>query len=306
MAENRRHKTLQPQWPLPGDEYMLYQMLVGGWPLDLRRDDAAGIEALHQRLRQWWIKALREAKQLSSWGEPNAAYEQACLEFLAKLLDPAQSGDFLAQLTAFADAIAPAGAVNGLSQTVLKLTAPGIPDIYQGCELWDFSFVDPDNRRPVDYRRRRALLEADTPLPELLRDWRSGAVKQHLIARLLQVRQRCPDLFTRGDYLPLDVEGDLARHVFAFTRSWHDQMLLVATVRLPTLLAAGRPNVEAQLWGDTALQPPEPPRLDARWTNVLTGATVGGSLLTCAELFAQLPCAVLTAGAQPPNHPPAP
>lgn len=304
MAENRRHKTLQPQWPLPGDEYMLYQMLVGGWPLALRHDDAEGVEALHQRLRQWWIKALREAKQLSSWGEPNAAYEQACLEFLAKLLDPAQAGDFLAQLSAFAAAIAPAGAVNSLSQTALKLTAPGIPDIYQGCELWDFSFVDPDNRRPVDYQRRRQLLAVEAPLPELLRDWHSGAVKQHLIARLLQLRRGCPELFTRGDYLPLDAEGDLARHVFAFIRSWRDRLLLVATVRLPALLATTGPNVEVSAWGDTAVLLPELPGADTRWRNVLTGEAAGGAVLPCATLFAQLPCAVLIASDPPANQKP--
>lgn len=277
-----------PHWPLPGDEYMLYQMLVGGWPLALAPDDRDGLGQLCERLQQWWRKALREAKQLSSWGMPNLAYEEACLAFLQKLLDPAISPQFLAELTAFARALAPAGLLNGLAQTLLKLTAPGVPDIYQGCELWDFSFVDPDNRRPVDYTVCAALLDAGAT-PDDTADWMRGAIKQQLIARVLQCRREFPELFARGSYAPLRVEGPQAAHVFAFERRWRRQRLVVIATRLPLPLLHDDTLPPALRWRDTAVMLPAA----AGWRDLLGSGPLQNFRVTCAELLSRWPCALL-------------
>ena len=253
METNRRHKSFGQ--PLQADEYMLYQMLIGGWPLSLDTQDVSGLQELRNRLQQWRIKALREAKQLSSWSSPNLDYEQSCHLFLRNLFDSGQAPHFLEEVADFAHHIAPAGIVNSLSQTLLKLTTPGVPDIYQGCELWDFSFVDPDNRRPVDYAQRNRLLDSCAASNQ---DWRSGAIKQHLIARLLDLRKAHPELFLFGSYQPLEITGNLANHVFAFARQWRRITLIVATVRLPATLVLDRPHVDPGIWGNTQLHFPPP------------------------------------------------
>src|SRR5690606_22943768 len=142
--------------PSPNDEYFLYQTLVGSWPLgELHQGER---DAYRERIETYLTKAVREAKVHSTWLSPNEPYERALLAFAGALLDPEQSAEFLADLTDFLGRVVPVGLLNGLAQTVLKLTVPGIPDIYQGSELWNFALVDPDNRRPVDYDRRRELL----------------------------------------------------------------------------------------------------------------------------------------------------
>lgn len=301
ISLNAKHKNPQQPWPLIADEYMLYQMLVGGWPLDLKPYDPVGLRDLCERLQQWWQKALREAKQISSWATPNRDYESACAQFLTHLLDPAFSQGFIDDLAAFALSIAPAGAVNGISQTLLKLTSPGIPDIYQGGELWDFSFVDPDNRRPVDYTHRRRLLESKTT--NALQDWQSGAIKQQIIQRTLHVRRDYPELFARGQYKPLVATGELANHVFAFERRWRKQRLIVATLRLPTDLVCGNRILPASTgWGDTAVVLTESHFSQAmagktdkkKWHSVMGDRPmISAEKFFCAELFADFPCALL-------------
>ncbi|MDB6060799.1 MAG: treY [Verrucomicrobiaceae bacterium] len=294
--------TATPQWPLGADEYMLYQMLVGAWPLDLAADDKSALQQLAERLQQWWLKALREAKQLSSWGEPNADYEEACQNFLNDVLDPSKSYNFLTQLSEFTNSIAAAGAVNGLSQTLIKLTAPGIPDIYQGCELWDFSLVDPDNRRPVDYTQRANLLAADSSIASMQSTWRSGAIKQFLIKKLLKLREENRALFLRGDYQALTVTGALAKHVFAFKRTWEGQTLIVAGLRLPAGLSiADSPIVDSDRWGDTELSfhnistATDTTPAVKKWLNIFS--SINHAILTssidCKTLFSEQPFAVL-------------
>lgn len=284
METNRRHKSFGQ--PLQADEYMLYQMLIGGWPLSLDTQDVSGLQELRNRLQQWWIKALREAKQLSSWSSPNLDYEQSCQLFLRNLFDARQAPHFLEEVADFAYHIAPAGVVNSLSQTLLKLTTPGVPDIYQGCELWDFSFVDPDNRRPVDYAQRHRLLDSSASN----QDWRSGAIKQHLIAPLLDLRKAHPELFLFGSYKPLEVTGNRANHVFAFARQWRRITLIVATVRLPATLVQDRPLVDPGIWGDTQLHFP-PPEGDSVKQTVHWKDCDSTSIFP--EIITALPCATL-------------
>ncbi|MDB5986359.1 MAG: treY, partial [Nevskia sp.] len=281
------------------DEYILYQMLVGAWPLNLQADDAEGLQDLSERLAAWQEKAVREAKRRSGWIEPNLAYELACKEFLQALLDPARAPGFLRELQAFVERIAVAGAVNSFTQTLLRLTTPGVPDLYQGTELWDFSLVDPDNRRPVDFAARAAALAEQLPLSTLLEGWRDGRFKQRLIAQTLRARAAAPELFARGVYLPLKVRGTAAAHVLGFVRAHGDRALLVATSLYPSALLgdAAMPAIPPQRWADTVLLMP-PHLRQRRWHNVLTDAALepSGAELRIAQLFAELPVAILVGG----------
>jgi (1->4)-alpha-D-glucan 1-alpha-D-glucosylmutase len=216
--------------PDPGDEIMLYQMIVGAWPLELDASDSAGIGQFVERLAGWQQKALREAKLRTDWTEPNVEYEKTALEFLQRLFEP-RSG-FLALARPFIDLIAPAGALNGLSQAVLKMTVPGMPDFFQGTEFWDFSLVDPDNRRPVDYAKRRAALAEETVAPHLLDTWRNGRVKQAVIRTLLTLRRQNEALFACGSYVKLDVHGPSCDRVIAYARIHAGAALVVVVPRL--------------------------------------------------------------------------
>ena len=214
--------------PSPADQYMLYQSLVGAWPLELQPDDAAGLGAFAARIAQWQRKALREAKRRSRWTRPNEPYEDACDAFLARLLRPGQG--FARSLHGFVNRIAAAGAANSLAQTVLKLTTPGIPDIYQGTEFWDFSLVDPDNRRAVDFHARQAALADQATLEHLIDGWRDGRLKQYVIHRLLDLRARRPGLFVGASYRSLGAEG-AAAHLLAFERGVGAERLVVLVAR---------------------------------------------------------------------------
>ncbi|WP_395607248.1 malto-oligosyltrehalose synthase [Pseudomonas sp. B22129] len=238
--------------PSAGDELILYQVLLGSWPLD------ANLEGYQQRLWQWQQKALREAKLHSSWSAPNETYEQGVEAFLSRLLLSEEGRALRTAIGAAAQAIAPAGALNGLAQTLLRLTVPGVPDLYQGDEFWDFSLVDPDNRRPVDFNARQQALNTAPDVGELLPHWRDGRIKQALIAQVLAVRTADPELFRSGSYTPLEVTGQHADHVVAFCREHQGKHLLVVVPRLPhRLLENGDlPHIDAQVWGDTRVKLP--------------------------------------------------
>ncbi|TYK56204.1 malto-oligosyltrehalose synthase [Pseudomonas synxantha] len=240
--------------PSAGDELILYQVLLGSWPLEHNPD----FEAYQQRLWQWQQKALREAKLQSSWSAPNEAYEQGVERFLKRLL-LSEAGQALRDaLDSAAQAIAPSGALNSLAQTLLHLTVPGVPDVYQGDEFWDFSLVDPDNRRPVDFDARQRALDTPPDIGELLFNWRDGRIKQALIAQVLNARRACPELFRKGSYTPLEVVGRHAERVVAFYREHQGQQLLVVVPRWPyPLLENGVfPHINAQVWGDTRVKLP--------------------------------------------------
>ena len=244
--------------PSAGDELILYQVLLGSWPLDLHLDDRAALEAYQQRLWQWQQKALREAKLQSSWSAPNEAYEQGVETFLTRLLLSDAGRALRTAIGAAAQAIAPAGALNGLAQSLLRVTVPGVPDLYQGNEFWDFSLVDPDNRRPVDFNARQHALATPPDIGKLLFNWRDGRIKQALIAQVLALRKAHPELFHRGSYTPLDVVGRHAEHVVAFCREYQGKRALVVVPRWPyRLLENGvHPQVNARVWGDTRVKLP--------------------------------------------------
>ena len=233
------------------DEQILYQTLAGAWPLEPMNDKAR--ENFHQRLAQWWRKALREAKRHSNWITPNTRYEEGCLSFLAAILSLAE---FREQLTAFVDSIAAAGALNSLTQTFLRLTTPGVPDLYQGCEFWDFSLADPDNRRTVDYTARREALQSAHGVHAVFSAWRDGRVKQQLIAQLLRHRAEMPAVYATADYRPLAVRGEHSARVIAFERRCENQRLVCIASRWPLSLAVElkQPRLDPLLWQDAAIE----------------------------------------------------
>ncbi len=231
-----------------GDADMLHQTIVGAWPLTLTRDDAGGLSAFAERLAGWQRKALREAKLRSSWASPDAAYEAAAEAYLRSLLVPGTV--FADEAAALVAELTPAGCAKGLVQTALRCTVPGVPDLFQGREFWDFSLVDPDNRRPVDYAARIAALDGGA------HDWRSGAVNQRLIADLLALRRADPALFGDGAYEPLTLSGARARDAIAFRRRHGDRTLLVlAAVHTVDVRAEGDALLLPEgWWGDTAIE----------------------------------------------------
>lgn len=307
--ESARDVLMSKAMPDAADEYMLYQMLVGAWPLQLSVADTAGLQQLAERVAAWQLKAVREAKRHTSWAQPDEAYEQACGSFLNAILDPQRAPNFLCNLQRFVQRIAPAGAVNALAQTALRLTTPGVPDLYQGCEYWDFSLVDPDNRRAVDFAQRAATLPtAPSPelLAQLLHNWRDGRIKQYLIWRCLALRQSAPALFTQGAFISLEnipfetgsgkaaavakgssEEG--ARHCVAFLRRHRRQALLVVVPRF----CSGLVRDEALRIDAARL-----PSLQLRdlptgpWRCALSGAVRAMPQVSALELLGKAPLAI--------------
>ncbi|MCY1396376.1 Maltooligosyl trehalose synthase [compost metagenome] len=241
--------------PSGGDEAILYQCLLGAWPMDLAPDDAPGLDAFHQRIAQWQRKALREARLRSDWSAPDEPYENACAAFVHALLLDAAGLPLRRALAEAANSLMPAGALNSLAQALLRYSVPGVPDLYQGCDFWDFSLVDPDNRRQPDFAARSRALQEGEPMPALLAAWRDGRIKQALIARALGLRKRHPALFREGDYQPLQLRGEQAGRLLAFARSHAGRSLLVVVPRLAAGLLGDQPlpQVPAQRWGDTEL-----------------------------------------------------
>lgn len=273
--QNRRHKSEVNDKPAPSenDEYLFYQTLVGAWPVELMGPDEPDpniLDRLRDRMSEYMLKAVREAKVHSSWTNQDAAYEQALTSFVERALDGRGRNLFVETLWPFARQVALAGVVNSLAQTTLKLTAPGVPDIYQGCELWDLSLVDPDNRRPVDFSKRAAMLNElrqrwddspgkDTLLSELLTDWPNGSAKMFVVWRLLQLRRELAELFELGGYQPVEVEGPCAGHLCAFLRQHRENAILVV---VPRLIMRFKPQdmiwpIDAPEWSETTLRLPE-------------------------------------------------
>ncbi len=273
--------------PNPADEIMLYQTLVSAWPVGLSADNAEAIKAFAERVAGWQMKSIREAKLLSEWAAPNPDYEGACEEFLYNTLDP--SRPILTDIVAFASRLNFPGTINGLSQTLLRLTAPGMPDLYQGTEFWDQSLVDPDNRRPVDYSARAHTLGTETPAARL-QHWQDGAVKQAVVTRLLKLRAELPALFGKGSYTKLEAEGPAAAHVLAFARKHEGRTIAAAVTRLSASLLgeAELPLVPASAWENTTLAVPRAGAADA-----LSGQSFPMQRVAVAKLFSTLPVALL-------------
>jgi (1->4)-alpha-D-glucan 1-alpha-D-glucosylmutase len=279
--------------PSPNDEYAIYQTLLGAWPAN------GELDAFRERVKGTVLKSIREAKRRTSWSNPNEAYESACLRFVERLLEADRPNPFLDDFLGFQKRVAGIGVLNSLSQLVVTLTAPGVPDTYQGCDLWDFNMVDPDNRRPLDFElRQRLLTETREAAPrDLLRDgvanWQDGKVKLAIAAALLRCRRDHADLFRQGSYEPLIVDGPLAHHVIAFRRSHDAESCVVIAGRLFVPMLGERTSYDsAAIWRDARVTLPDPP---STLTNVLTGATVSGSALQLSEVLADAPVAVLLA-----------
>jgi (1->4)-alpha-D-glucan 1-alpha-D-glucosylmutase len=211
--------------PTTNHEYMLYQTLIGAWPFE--PIDGAFIE----RIQAYAIKAAREGKRSTSWTDPQESYEKRLTEFAGNILDRERSAAFIESITGFARRTSLLGALNSLSQLTLKLTLPGVPDFYQGTELWDLSLVDPDNRRPVDFDQRRTLVSEASDWPELVAHWHDGRIKMQLMRRLLDIRHDFAALFRDGGYTPLAFEGADADRVIGFTRTHKRRHLLVIVGR---------------------------------------------------------------------------
>jgi (1->4)-alpha-D-glucan 1-alpha-D-glucosylmutase len=281
---NRRLRTTIDDIAAPSknDEYLLYQTLLGAWPLG--QLDEAALGELRARIQQYMQKAVREAKVHTSWINPNPDYEAALAAFIDGLLTPLSPNPFLQDFLLAQAHVARYGCLNSLSQILLKLTSPGVPDLYQGTELWDFSLVDPDNRRPVDYGRRAAMLKsliddfrkARDPARAartLLDNWTDGRVKLWLIWRILAWRARHAEWFETVSYLPVAVRGLRRMHICSFARAHRDGWLLSIAPRLCVELTNGRTGwpLGETVWQDTTLV--LPPGAPSAWKNVLTGTS---------------------------------
>ena len=281
--------------PGPTVEAMLYQTLVGCWPPDLDPGDEAGVHALAERVARWLLKALREAKLRTNWLSPDETYESECQAFLFDILAPQRRDGFLQALAEFVARVAPVGALNTLLQTVLRLTSPGVPDLYQGTELWDFSLVDPDNRRPVDYAARAAALDEQAPAAKL-KDWRNAQVKLATVHRLLALRARAPELLREGDYLPLTVSGAQASHVIAFARHHGNAWAVVIGTRLAAgLLDGDTPLVAPERWEGTTVELPKGCAQATLhdWLSDATHTVREGGTLALRDILSAMPVAVL-------------
>lgn len=316
--------------PDTNEEYFLYQTLVGAWPLPGASHPTQGVageqtapeasqgfaltreqrKEFLSRIQQYMFKAVHEAKINVSWVNQNAEYSKSLATFVEKLLTPgtpAKPNSFLRQIERFAPAVAYFGVMNSIAATVLKLAAPGVPDVYQGQEMFDFSLVDPDNRRPVDYKLRKeyldrfaALDEASVPefCREMLAQWFDGRTKLWAVTRTLHERRNASELFQKGDYSGLAASGEHARHAFAYLRYYHGQAAVVAVPRFAYSLMKGKmqPPIGAA-WGDTKLIIGDD--LAGRTLrNALTGETVsvaGDGTLLCSEVFRSFPAALLLA-----------
>lgn len=294
--------------PANNDEYLLYQTLIGTWPLEAL--DESGCKAYCERIERYMLKAVREAKVHTSWINPNSAYEEVLVAFVKALFEHPEKSFFVADFQPFQRRIAYLGLFNSLSQTLLKLTAPGVPDLYQGSELWDFSLVDPDNRRPVDYAHRETLLRALQELDassgerrsacvqELLDAWEDGRIKLYVICKALSLRTQHPALFRAGDYLSLEAKGEKAEHVCAFARRYQDLEAIVVVPRLLARLLAkdAAAPLGSSVWGDTCVQIEHP----KPYVNAFTGEVISPRgepeppHLPIAAVLASFPVALLT------------
>ncbi|HEV2992024.1 MAG TPA: malto-oligosyltrehalose synthase [Candidatus Angelobacter sp.] len=307
---NRTRKRALPDGrtaPDLNEEYFLYQTLVGTWTFDLGNETARA--AYTERIKQYMNKAVHEAKVNLSWINDDPIYVDYLQQFVEKILSPGtqkRPNSFLDQLQAIMPSIALFGAINSLAQRLLMIGSPGNPDIYQGTEVWDFSLVDPDNRRPVNYELRKRMLneldrraeQKDLPglCAELLKDYADGRIKLWTTMQALRFRREHRELFQAGAYTPLHAIGPKHDHVVAFAREQRNQIAIIAVPRLSYTLAAGalRPPI-GDLWEGTELHVPS--RTAEFVENIFTGErarVTAGRTLLCREIFAHFPVALLT------------
>jgi (1->4)-alpha-D-glucan 1-alpha-D-glucosylmutase len=293
------------------DEYLFYQALLGAWPAGL---DGPPEPTFVDRMRAYMQKAVKEAKVHTSWINPSAAYDDAVAGFVDRALTGASAPAFLRMFLPFAHHLASLGAVNSLAQLVLKIASPGVPDFFQGTELWDLTLVDPDNRRSVDFAQRAAWLGEMAPLfgecpsaavilpalADMLVHWQDGRIKLYCTAAGLHLRSRHADVFLTGDYLPLPPLGEGAEHVTAFARHRHRRAVVAIAPRLVASLYESRSPLTPtpDLWRDLAIGLPGDLG-SLRYRNVLTGELVsvgeraGHPMMLVAEVLGRVPAALL-------------
>jgi (1->4)-alpha-D-glucan 1-alpha-D-glucosylmutase len=289
--------------PDANEEYLFYQTLVGAWPLGNAPDDQ-----FTRRMQRYMNKAVHEAKVNLSWVNDNPEYVAALQEFIARILSPGSAGKrnpFPQRVEEFMRIVAFFGALNSLAQLLLKIASPGVPDFYQGNELWEFRLVDPDNRRPVDFALRQRLLQdllrqaEDGRLAELCSDllanYQDGRIKMWVTMRAMNFRRQHPELFGAGSYIPLAAGNEKQEHVVAFARAHEDHVAVVAVPRFSYTLMRGRvqPPI-GEAWGNAELQLPTEV-VGMRLLNLFTGETfpANGHALPCRDLFARFPVALL-------------
>ena len=285
--QNAPHLVIDGEMRAPSApfEYMLYQTLLGAWPSG-ERDDS-----FQERMQAYALKAAREGKQETSWLNPNEAYEAGLRTFLTRILDRSVSAEFLTSLETLVQRVSRLGALNSLSQITLKATIPGVPDFYQGTEFWDLSLVDPDNRRPVDFKARAAVLASmDAPDWEsLVQNWSDGHLKLAWTRRLLKLRTELADVFAYGDYEPLEISGPHRDHVIAFARRRGRDAAIVAVAKSFAAFSQGGriwPRAEAF---DGALG------VNGYAVEGLSGGEANAAEVRLSALFRHLPAAVLKA-----------
>ncbi len=309
---NKKKKSLVDDLPAPdrNDEYLLYQTLIGSWPLKLM--DQTAHEAFKERIQQYMEKAIKEAKVNTSWVNPHRHYDQAMRDFVDAILDDSQRNLFLEDFKVVARRIALYGIYNSLSQTLLKIASPGVPDMYQGNELWDFSLVDPDNRRPVAYDVRRQMLhmlrdrisgpgaDIGALARELVQHKEDGRIKFFVTWRALTFRRENRELFLDGAYLPLEGSGSKREGICAFARRNHDRVVLAVVPRLLTrlTLTPEEPPLGEAVWLDSSLPVPDG-KIGQRYRNLFTGDAVevrerdGRAALPLSKIFSSFPVALL-------------
>ncbi|MGH7635714.1 MAG: malto-oligosyltrehalose synthase, partial [Gemmatimonadaceae bacterium] len=299
---SRRHKTrVQGRFaPDAHTEYVLYQTLVGMWPMDGAARSPDVLASLRERVSAFAIKAAREAKARTSWTDPDEAFEHALGDFISSLF---ANNDLVRDIESFAHAIAGSGACNSIARMLVQLTAPGVPDTYQGDELWKLALVDPDNRRPVDYALRESALDAILTMSPL-GDITSNSFKLFILRAALQHRAKHQSLFATGSYEPLTIRGAQTRHLFAFLRRGPSAASITVVPRLTHTLSRHAPPV-GEIWHNTTLHLPATfqPRAPTRWRNALTGAeysTDTRHTLALPDVLATLPVALL-ASVETPN-----
>jgi (1->4)-alpha-D-glucan 1-alpha-D-glucosylmutase len=294
--------------PDANEEYLLYQTLVGAWPLSQMNEDEHA--QFVTRIQDYMNKALKEAKLHTSWINANETYDAAVREFVSQILEPREGNRFLSDLAEFQKTTARAGLLNSLAQTLLKITSPGVPDFYQGTEIWNLSLVDPDNRRPVDYEHLQKLLasireESASDLPGLvdglMHSAEDGRIKLYVTQRALSFRRAAQELFSRGEYIALRAAGARSGCVVAFARKSGEQEAVVITARFFTRLGVKGSQPfppDPSVWAETSVTLEEPLR-PGRYRDVFTGREFntpdneGRNALALADVLAQLPVALL-------------
>jgi (1->4)-alpha-D-glucan 1-alpha-D-glucosylmutase len=284
--------------PSANDEYLFYQTLIGAWPFAEDKPTSC----FRERVRDYTLKALREAKEKTSWSNQNTAYEDAVTEFVDSAFD---SQEFRKDFLPFQRTVAYFGMLNSLAQTLIKFTVPGVPDVYQGNEVWEFALVDPDNRRAVDYECRRRMLEKlrerntcenCAGVQDLTANMEDGRIKLFVTWNTLTFRKQRSELFQRGEYLPLAASGEHAKHVIAFERRNGRESLIVVVPRLCAQLLKGetRLPVGEQVWRDTKIEiPPEYSRLRNLFTGELVFRRDNASHWLISEIFQTFSVALL-------------